>query len=241
VRRRQYVHRRWPRVPRQPVRLPESVHDGRCRGRLPVHGGVGACVGALYCIVPPNVCVNVRQYTCNPGDDGCWCKSDGSCSSDGTRCVDKGFGRKSCVYAVQPTPMPTPCTSLMCPCRSSEDCTSSKCWQNVCRDCSACSVDPAIIRTIGQASLLNVQTDMTDRACLAYAEYRKCLFSLCSFQDASSKKKDDLCGMDAANTEVLRIARERVCPGLCDPVDVSASISCAPLWWMMLPSLLLQP
>lgn len=68
----------------------------------------GACVGTsaspLKCVVASDICLNVRQYTCNPGDHGCWCKNDGTCATDDSICVDKGFGRKSCVFKVLSAP-----------------------------------------------------------------------------------------------------------------------------------------
>jgi hypothetical protein len=64
----------------------------------------GACVGTsaspLKCLMASDVCLQVRQYTCNAGEPGCWCKSDQTCASDDTICVDKGFGRKNCVFKV---------------------------------------------------------------------------------------------------------------------------------------------
>lgn len=91
-----------------------ECRGGQCvfPGQCPMPGlepgcqctAAAACVGTsaspLKCLEASDVCLQVRQYTCVAGDPGCWCKSDQTCSSDDTICVDKGFGRKNCVYKV---------------------------------------------------------------------------------------------------------------------------------------------
>lgn len=89
------------------------------------------------CDATSRVCLNMRQFTCNVGDFGCWCRADGTCAGANAECVEVNRqGRKSCVFKGVTNSVPTaPTPPRIVP----------KCAVNQLRNRAAtrCGVDPA--------------------------------------------------------------------------------------------------